>query len=96
MGHEVTEAIERHWDRISNGELLSAAETAGFELLLTTDKKIRYQQNLTGRKIAIVLGNSAWRMVRLHLDRTAVAVNGATGQLSNEVDIFQINQPLKG
>jgi hypothetical protein len=40
---EVTEAIERGWDRISNGELLSKAEAAGFELLLTTDKKIRYQ-----------------------------------------------------
>ena len=53
-GHEVTEAIERGWDRISNGELLTRAEAAGFELLLTTDKKIRYQQNLKGRNIAIV------------------------------------------
>jgi hypothetical protein len=78
-GHEVTEAIERAWDRISNGELLAAAEAAGFELLLTTDKNIRYQQNLTGRKIAIVvLGNSAWRLVRNHLDRIVVSVNEAT------------------
>ena len=61
-GHEITEAIERGWDRTSNGELLAAAEAAGFELLLTTDKNIRYQQNLQGRKIAIVvLGNSTWR-----------------------------------
>ena len=68
-GHEVTEAIERGWERISNGELLSKAEAAGFELLLTTDKKIRYQQNLKGRKIAIVvLGNSAWRMARQYVD----------------------------
>jgi hypothetical protein len=58
-GHEVTEAIERGWDRISNGELLTTAEAAGFELLLTTDKNIRYQQNLKDRKIAIVvLGNA--------------------------------------
>jgi hypothetical protein len=43
--------------------------------LLTTDKRIRFQQNLTGRKIAIVvLGNSTWRVVRLHLDRIAQAV----------------------
>jgi hypothetical protein len=78
-GHQVTEAIERGWDRISNGELLTTAEAAGFDLLLTTDKNIRYQQNLKGRKIAIVvLGNSAWRMVRMHLDRIAVAVNQAT------------------
>jgi hypothetical protein len=78
-GHEVTEAIERGWDRISNGELLTKAEAAGFELLLTTDKNIHYQQNLKGRQIAIVvLGNSAWRMVRKHLDRVASAVNEAT------------------
>jgi len=37
-GHEVTEAIERGWDRISNGELLKLAEAEGFALLLTTDK----------------------------------------------------------
>ena len=54
-GHEITEAIERGWDRITNGELLKVAEAAGFELLLTTDKGIRYQQNLKGRKIAIVV-----------------------------------------
>ncbi len=87
-GHEVTEAIERGWDRISNGELLTAAEAAGFELLLTTDKNIRYQQNLKGRKIAIVvLGNSAWRMVRIHLDRIAVAVNEVTPGSYVEVEI---------
>jgi hypothetical protein len=77
-GHEVTEAIERGWDRISNGELLTTAEAAGFELLLTTDKNIRYQQNLKGRKIAILVpGNSAWRMMRKHLDRVAEAVKAA-------------------
>lgn len=88
VGHEVTEAIERGWDKISNGELLTTAEAAGFELLLTTDKNIRYQQNLKGRKIAIVvLGNSAWRMVRKHLDRVAAAVNEAAHGSYVEVEI---------
>src|ERR1700680_2940139 len=74
-GHEVTEAIERGWDRISNGELLKQAEAAGFDLLLTTDKRIRYQQNLTGRKLAIVvLGNSQWRVVRQYLAPGALMV----------------------
>ena len=87
-GHEVTEAIERGWDRISNGELLTTAEAAGFELLVTTDKNIRYQQNLKGRRIAIVvLGNSAWRVVRNHLDRVAAAVNAATPGSYAEVEI---------
>lgn len=86
--HEVTEARERGWDRISNGELLELAETAGFDLLLTTDKRIRYQQNLTNRKIAIVvLGNSTWRIVRLHLDRIVEAVDAATPGSYAEVQI---------
>ena len=68
--HEVTEARDRGWDKISNGDLLRLAEDNGFDLLLTTDKRIRYQQNLTDRKITIVvLGNSTWRIVRLYLDR---------------------------
>jgi len=87
VGHEVTEAIERGWDRISNGELLTTAEAAGFELLLTTDKSIGYQQNLKGRKIAIVLGNPAWRMVRKHLGRVAAAVDEAGSGSYAEVEI---------
>jgi hypothetical protein len=56
--HIVIEAFERGWDRLVNGELIAAAEAAGFELLLTTDKNMRYQQNLKGRRIAfVVVGN---------------------------------------
>jgi hypothetical protein len=59
--HIVIEARERGWDRLVNGELLNRAEAAGFELFLTADKNLRYQQNLTDRKIAIVvLGNARW------------------------------------
>lgn len=87
-GHEVTEAIDRGWEKISNGELLAAAEEGGFDLLLTTDKNIRYQQNLTARRIAIVvLGNSTWRIVRSHLDRIAAAVNVTAPGSYAEVDI---------
>ena len=83
-----TEAIERGWDRISNGELLRVAVAAGFDVLLTTDKRIRYQQNLAGRKIAIaVLGNSTWRVVRLYLDRIAAAVDQAKPGSYFEVEI---------
>jgi hypothetical protein len=86
--HEVTEAIERGWDRISNGELLRVAEAAGFDVLLTTDKRIRYQQNFAGRKMAIVvLGNSTWRIVRLYLDRIASVVADAKPGSYVEVDI---------
>jgi hypothetical protein len=86
--HEVTEAIERGWDRISNGDLLKVAEAEEFDVLLTTDKRIRYQQNLTDRKIAIVvLGNSTWRVVRLYLDRIAAAVDEAKPGSYSEVEI---------
>src|ERR1017187_2680769 len=86
--NEVTEARDRGWETLSNGALLKAAEEDGFDLLLTTDKRIRYQQNLTSRKIAIaVLGNSTWRIVRLHLDRIALAVNEAIPGSYAEVDI---------
>ena len=56
--------------------------------MVTTDKNIRYQQNLTARKIAIVvLGNSQWPIVKLHLDKIAAAVNAATPGSYTEVDI---------
>jgi hypothetical protein len=42
--HTVFTAAQKGWDRLRNGDLLDAAEDAGFEMLLTTDKNIRYQQ----------------------------------------------------
>ena len=50
-GHEVRTAAQQGWDRLKNGELLVAAEADGFDVLLTTDKNMRYQQNLVGRKL---------------------------------------------
>ena len=78
-GHAVVEAIERGWDRLANGALLDAAEAAGFELLVTTDKNMHQQQNLTGRKISIVvLGNAQWPVLRRYVERVATVVNAAT------------------
>jgi hypothetical protein len=87
-GHTVVEAIERGWDRLVNGELIAAAEAAGFELLLTTDKSIRHQQNLTNRKLAfVVLGNQQWPTLRKYVDRVVAAVNAATPGSYTEVEI---------
>ena len=78
-GHTVVEAIARGWDRLVNGDLLKAAEANGFDVLLTTDKNMKYQQNLKGRRIAIVvLGNSNRPVVQRHIDRVIAAVNSAT------------------
>ncbi len=54
-GHSVTEARERGWATLKNGALINAAEAAGFQIFVTADKNIRYQQNLTARVIAIVI-----------------------------------------
>ena len=55
VGHEVSRAIEMGWDRLQNGDLLNAAEGAGFEVLLTVDRNIAHQQRIHGRKIALVI-----------------------------------------
>ena len=87
-GHAVVEALERGWDRLVNGELIAAAEAAGFEVLLTTDKNMRYQQNLKGRKIAfVVVGNQQWPTLRNYVERVVVAVNAATPGSYVEVEI---------
>jgi len=79
-GQTIITAKAKGSDRLSNGALLNAAEAAAIDLLLTTDRSIRYQQNLTGRKIAIIVlaGTTKWSRVRLQLDRIAGAVNAAT------------------
>jgi predicted nuclease of predicted toxin-antitoxin system len=60
-GHTVSTAAERGWDELRNGDLLTAAENAGFEVLVTTDKNMQYQQNLSTRRVAIVvLGKGNW------------------------------------
>jgi hypothetical protein len=87
-GHEVEYARRIGWHEMENGALIQQAEQAGYDVLLSTDKNIRYQQNLSGRKIALViLGNAQWPVVRLYLDRVAAAVNAATPGSYSEVDI---------
>jgi glutamate racemase len=87
-GHEIAFARRIGWHELENGELIQRAEEAGYEVLLSTDKNIRYQQNLKGRKIALViLGNQQWPLVRLHLDKIAAAVNAATPGSFTEVEI---------
>jgi hypothetical protein len=53
--HVVTTAYEEGWSNLSNGDLLKSAEDKGYQILVTTDRKLRYQQNLSDRQIAIVV-----------------------------------------
>lgn len=87
-GHTVVDAKAQGWDTFKNGDLLTAAEAAGFDVLITTDKNMRYQQNLTSRTIAIVvLGNAQWPILRLHVAQVVAAINAATPGTFTEVDI---------
>jgi hypothetical protein len=88
VGHRVAEARDRGWAELKNGDLLSAAEEAGFDVLLTADKNIQYQQNLRDRKIAIVvLTQLRWRLVRRRLPEIVAAVNVSTPGSYLEVEI---------
>jgi hypothetical protein len=54
LGHDVRTFAETQWDpQLENGELLNSGETAGFDVMVTSDQNIRYQQNLT-------VANSPW------------------------------------
>ena len=86
--HTVQTTAQRGWDKLKNGELLKAAEDAGFDVLVTPDKNIRYQQNLKSHTIAIVvLGNSQWPTLRQHVERVVAAVNAANPGTYCEVEI---------
>jgi hypothetical protein len=66
---------------------LNAAEAEGFEVFLTTDKNLRYQQNLSERKIAIiVLGQQQWPKMRPHVQLVVNAINAALAGSYVEVD----------
>jgi hypothetical protein len=74
--HEVFTVVEMNWPpQLQNGELLRAAESDAFDILITSDQNIRHQQNLTGCKLAlVVLGSNIWPVVRNHGAAIATAV----------------------
>ena len=74
-GHTVATAYERGWSSLQNGELLTAAESQ-FDVFVTTDKSLRYQQNLAGRQLAIlVLPYASWPRLSSHVGTIAAAVD---------------------
>ena len=79
-GHEVRTFVEMQWHpQLENGELLKAGEEEEFDVLVTSDQNIRYRQNLTGRKLAlVVLGSNIWPIVRDHGATIAATVDSAT------------------
>ena len=75
IGHDVSTAYEKGWDRLENGDLLNAAEAA-FDALITTDQNLRYQQNLAGRRLAIlVLPTTSWPKIQAHITKVTAAID---------------------
>ena len=74
--HSVSTSAQLGWGRLENGDLLKAAETVGFEVVVTADQNIKYQQNLRKRQIAlVVLGSNRWPLIQQHLAEIVMAVH---------------------
>lgn len=88
VGHSVETAFELGWGTLQNGALIAAAEGNGFDVLLTTDKNLKYQQNLAGRRLAvIVLSTTSWPRIRVGAVKVVEAVESATAGSYAEVAV---------
>ena len=84
--HEVSRVAELGWQELTNGDLITAAEARGFEVLVTADKNLRYQQNLAGRKLAIVvLPAGRWPALHAFMADIVQAVDEATQGTFTEI-----------
>jgi len=75
LGHQVETAYERGWSELSNGKLTAEAESAGFDVLVTSDQSIPYQQNWIGRKLALLVLSTNWTRIRKFGERIREAVD---------------------
>jgi len=74
----VKTAYELGWSTLLNGDLLRKAEEAQFDVFVSTDKNLVYQQNLRNRTIAIVvLGQTRWNFIKLKIDEIVRRIEGA-------------------
>lgn len=77
-GHSVSTAYELGWSTLKDGELLRSAESEGFDVLLTTDMRLRYQQNLAAYRIAlVVLSTTSWPRISKVVERVVAAVDAS-------------------
>ena len=88
VGHDVDVAEERGWATLVNGALLDRAEEAGYEVVITADKNMPYQQNIASRSLAlIVLGANRWPLIEPRIDDVRVALEGVQPGEVREVPI---------
>ena len=88
FGHEIVTAHELGWDTLQNGDLIQAMESDGYEVLLTTDQNLKYQQNMKGRKLSIVvLQSTSWPRIQKRIDAILNALSRADAGSYEEVPI---------
>src|SRR3954465_11290360 len=76
-GHDIRTAAEMGWSALSNGLILDAAEAAGFHVMITADRNMRHQQNMTGRRIAVlIMSNNNRRMLEEGAPHISRALEG--------------------
>jgi len=86
--HSVDTVAERGWSTLSNGDLLRTAEESGYDLLITTDQNLRYQQNIGGRTLSIlVLMSTSWPRIQLRLTEITSAIDRSHSSGYEEVPV---------
>jgi hypothetical protein len=86
--HQIETVFERGWSTLKNGALPNLAQQEGFEVLVSTDRNLRYQQNLAGRKIAIVvLSSTSWPRIQKALMAVKDGIDTAMPGTIKEVQI---------
>lgn len=76
--HQIETAFQRGWSGLANGDLITAAEAAGFDMMITADQNLEYQQNLRARRLAIiVLDTNRWQLLDARVDLICAAVESA-------------------
>ena len=77
-GHYIQNAVEMKWTALANGVLLKAAEREGFDVMLTCDQNIHYQQNLNDRTLSlVVLTTNNWNHIKPHTQDVLAAISAA-------------------
>jgi len=86
--HLVSTTYELGWSTLTNGELLATAEKENFEVILTTDRNLQFQQDLSSRKIAIVvLSTTSWPRIKSVSEKVVASINSVTPSSFIEIEI---------
>ena len=95
-GHHVLRSDELGWQGLENGALLNASEEAEFDLLITCDQNVPYQQNFTNRKLAVViLSSNHWPTLRRVAAQIATAVDFVQSGQIVRVDVTIMSARLR-